>query len=248
MNPPGDWAGQVWSQDSTCSSKAATCQDYVQNNPSAFSQAYWTINSLKVYSNTGKTAPSSSAAPPQTSVTPSPTADPVSISTPFDSLTLAPPPKSSSSSTTEPTPAPTTTQAVNSPSTSAPAPQATQPAANSGGESLGSSTPDGPLTENPIPENHRLGSTTPDGPVTENRLKVRSLDRNVTDGRAHVELETRDVEKREAMVGSMVLASETPQGKLEEIPVEKLGKKGVGKRAGHLRFHRHMHLGSGRRF
>jgi len=59
----GDWAGQVWSTDATCSKKAATCDDYVQNNPEAFTNAFWTINSLKVYtgaaSNNG-TAPSAS--------------------------------------------------------------------------------------------------------------------------------------------------------------------------------------------
>ena len=45
----GDWAGSVWSSDPTCSSKAATCQDFVRNNPQAFANAYWSINSLKVY-------------------------------------------------------------------------------------------------------------------------------------------------------------------------------------------------------
>ncbi len=49
----GDWAGGVWSTDSTCSAKASTCQDFVQNNPSAFQDTYWLINSLKVYSENG---------------------------------------------------------------------------------------------------------------------------------------------------------------------------------------------------
>jgi hypothetical protein len=44
----GDWAGNSWSS-SSCSVKADTCNSYVQNNPNAFSDAYWTINSLKVY-------------------------------------------------------------------------------------------------------------------------------------------------------------------------------------------------------
>ena len=46
----GDWAGEesVWSS-SSCSSKASTCNDYVQNNPSAFEDTYWRLNSLKVY-------------------------------------------------------------------------------------------------------------------------------------------------------------------------------------------------------
>jgi hypothetical protein len=58
----GDWAGSVWSTDSTCSTQASTCQGFVQNNPSAFQDTYWLINSLKVYSDNG-------AAPTQTTIT-----------------------------------------------------------------------------------------------------------------------------------------------------------------------------------
>ncbi|KAF2118155.1 concanavalin A-like lectin/glucanase domain-containing protein [Lophiotrema nucula] len=52
----GDWAGEVWSSGS-CASKADTCESYVQNNPSAFANAYWTINSLKVYQDDGDATP-----------------------------------------------------------------------------------------------------------------------------------------------------------------------------------------------
>lgn len=45
----GNWAGSVWST-SKCSHLASTCNDYVQNNPSAFNGTYWLINSFKVYS------------------------------------------------------------------------------------------------------------------------------------------------------------------------------------------------------
>ncbi|EFX02491.1 beta-glucanase [Grosmannia clavigera kw1407] len=45
----GDWAGNVWSEDATCSAKASTCTTYVQQNPEAFTEAYWLINSIKVY-------------------------------------------------------------------------------------------------------------------------------------------------------------------------------------------------------
>ncbi|KAI9737273.1 MAG: hypothetical protein M1818_005806 [Claussenomyces sp. TS43310] len=45
----GDWAGDVWGSDATCSPLADTCNDYVNGNPSAFQEAYWLINSVKVF-------------------------------------------------------------------------------------------------------------------------------------------------------------------------------------------------------
>jgi len=44
----GQWAGEVWSSGS-CASAADTCDDYVGANPSAFTDAYWLVNSVKVY-------------------------------------------------------------------------------------------------------------------------------------------------------------------------------------------------------
>ena len=44
----GDWAGSVWNQNSECSAHGS-CQDYVAANPSDFEEAYWIVNSLKVY-------------------------------------------------------------------------------------------------------------------------------------------------------------------------------------------------------
>ncbi|KAJ5746684.1 hypothetical protein N7520_011866 [Penicillium odoratum] len=55
----GDWAGDVWSSGS-CSSYASTCDSYVQNNPSAFDDTYWSINSLKVYQQSSSSSSSSS--------------------------------------------------------------------------------------------------------------------------------------------------------------------------------------------
>ncbi|KAG9239965.1 concanavalin A-like lectin/glucanase domain-containing protein [Calycina marina] len=43
----GTWAGSVWS--GTCAAQANTCNTYVAQNPSAFVNAYWSINSVKVY-------------------------------------------------------------------------------------------------------------------------------------------------------------------------------------------------------
>lgn len=46
----GDWAGKVWSQDATCSALGSTCSEYVAANPDDFQEAFWLINSVKVYS------------------------------------------------------------------------------------------------------------------------------------------------------------------------------------------------------
>jgi len=51
----GDWAGKVWNSSATCSKLAPTCEDYVSNNPGAFSDAYWAIQSIKVYEPTNAT-------------------------------------------------------------------------------------------------------------------------------------------------------------------------------------------------
>ncbi|KAL8873273.1 MAG: hypothetical protein Q9198_007052, partial [Flavoplaca austrocitrina] len=60
----GDWAGREWSKDNVCSVKAPTCEEYVQNNPKAFTEAYWTINALKVYEFDGSsTSPESDQLP-----------------------------------------------------------------------------------------------------------------------------------------------------------------------------------------
>ncbi|KAL8791250.1 MAG: hypothetical protein Q9213_000207 [Squamulea squamosa] len=60
----GVWAGEVWADDPKCSGLAATCQEYVQNNPEAFADVYWMINALKVYTNgDGSTSSGSTTGP-----------------------------------------------------------------------------------------------------------------------------------------------------------------------------------------
>lgn len=56
----GDWAGQasVFGANSQCT---GTCQNYVQNNPTAFKDAYWSVNALKVYTTNGASASVSAA-------------------------------------------------------------------------------------------------------------------------------------------------------------------------------------------
>ncbi|KAF2146946.1 glycoside hydrolase family 16 protein [Aplosporella prunicola CBS 121167] len=82
----GDWAGNTWGTDEKCSALADSCDDYVANNPEAFKDAYWSINSLKVYK-TGEDAPASSSAPVSTS---EPTTSSVPVSTPAPVSTTTP--------------------------------------------------------------------------------------------------------------------------------------------------------------
>lgn len=84
----GDWAGSVW-ESGSCASKAATCNDYVQNNPEAFTEAYWTIKSLRVYQDNGEAPiPSSSASPIlSSSRLPVPSAIPSETDTLIETLT-----------------------------------------------------------------------------------------------------------------------------------------------------------------
>jgi len=43
----GSWAGPAF--PANCPQYGNNCNSYVQNNPSAFADAYWSVNSLKVY-------------------------------------------------------------------------------------------------------------------------------------------------------------------------------------------------------
>lgn len=45
----GDWAGKVWDENEACKGKATTCEEYVAHNPTSFKEAYWVVNSIKVY-------------------------------------------------------------------------------------------------------------------------------------------------------------------------------------------------------
>ncbi|OAA66750.1 beta-glucanase [Niveomyces insectorum RCEF 264] len=77
----GDWAGNVWSQDATCAARGSSCAAYVAQNPDAFVDAYWLINSIQVYQAAASAGPirgngSSSrkrrTAPPSRGVVPTP--------------------------------------------------------------------------------------------------------------------------------------------------------------------------------
>lgn len=82
----GDWAGAVWGTDSICAAKAGTCQDYVRNHPGDFQEAYWSVNSLKVYSDSGNSANAANRV-----ASPSPSSIIAPVSTPISSASVAVP-------------------------------------------------------------------------------------------------------------------------------------------------------------
>ncbi|KAL1306214.1 hypothetical protein AAFC00_004310 [Neodothiora populina] len=59
----GDWAGSVYSSSGCplASDGSNGCVNYVGNNPSAFTGAYWEVDSIKVYSESVSASPSSSS-------------------------------------------------------------------------------------------------------------------------------------------------------------------------------------------
>lgn len=120
----GDWAGNVWGQDLVCSPQASSCQEFVQNNPNAFVDAYWKVNSLKVYQShhdqaygkmtSVKSAESSTVASsqPLSSPAPIPLRESSTSTLPIESTVLPP-----STPTAAPTSPPTTlTTAAQKPS------------------------------------------------------------------------------------------------------------------------------------
>ncbi|CAK7222654.1 hypothetical protein SCUCBS95973_004917 [Sporothrix curviconia] len=72
----GDWAGAVWADDATCAPLATTCSEYVQQNAAAFVDAYWLINSVKVFqassSSSKRRSPFRAAEPKKEGIVPKP--------------------------------------------------------------------------------------------------------------------------------------------------------------------------------
>ncbi|KAJ5179177.1 hypothetical protein N7492_002387 [Penicillium capsulatum] len=52
----GDWASGAWNTTASCAKKADTCDEFVANQPNAFADSYWKINSLKAYTMNGAKA------------------------------------------------------------------------------------------------------------------------------------------------------------------------------------------------
>ena len=53
----GDWAGQTWSKSGECAAKAPTCEAFVAANPQALGEAYWLVNAVKVFEQSGQAKP-----------------------------------------------------------------------------------------------------------------------------------------------------------------------------------------------
>ncbi|KAJ4291122.1 hypothetical protein N0V90_010320 [Kalmusia sp. IMI 367209] len=49
----GEWAGKVWDDKCAAKTGTSTCQEYVQNNPEVFADAYWEIAGLKWFEKEG---------------------------------------------------------------------------------------------------------------------------------------------------------------------------------------------------
>lgn len=112
----GDWAGDTWAS-SSCAQQASTCDAFVSDNPGAFKDAYWTVNSLKVYQSNGGSQ-SSSSIPSYSTPTPYSVSNIVSASPPYSA-------NSSKTVPAYPTQASVTAPAGSAPAYSAPAPAST---------------------------------------------------------------------------------------------------------------------------
>lgn len=157
----GDWAGadDVW-EEGSCGKKAKTCNEYVRDNPEAFTEAYWEINALKVYQDDGKppSTPEYPAAPPKSTA--------ISVPVPVSSVQASQYPvipsvssqvvlPSSSKLASETPSKPTITPAVPLPSSQAPAPVVPTPSRT--GRPQGSGRPSQPINTQIRPAPTGLG-------------------------------------------------------------------------------------------
>ncbi|KAI0126827.1 putative endo-1,3(4)-beta-glucanase [Xylariales sp. AK1849] len=99
----GDWAGNVWADSCATSTGVSSCSVYVGNNPAAFKNMYWSINSIKVFqqSSVGTTTSTSTSTTSSTSSTTSTT-----------STSTTKPTTTTTTSTTTSTTKPTTTTTI----------------------------------------------------------------------------------------------------------------------------------------
>ena len=103
----GDWAGNTFGSCSAANN-GQSCQAFVQNNPSAFANAFWSVNALKVYQNNG--ASQNVAAP-----APSPKPTSIAASVPVTSPTPVTQTTTSKAAVLPPSQAPSPPPAQSSP-------------------------------------------------------------------------------------------------------------------------------------
>ncbi|KAF3484119.1 1,3(4)-beta-glucanase [Arthroderma uncinatum] len=113
----GGWADGMWPTDEVCSKKAPTCMEYVQKNPEAFVDTYWSIRYMKVYQQ-GTAPTKSTQAPPVPSSSAQSTIK--STSTTIDTTSTTP-----AGSSTQDVPVPTVSSSTSA--VSQPTGQPTQP-------------------------------------------------------------------------------------------------------------------------
>jgi len=109
----GAWAGSAWG-GSCAAAHGGSCNAFVQNNPGAFKDAYWLVNSLKVYQDDGspasapvvQVAAASSTAPVvSTAEVAAPASSPTTVAS-VAAVSSPPPPPPPSQPATTPAPAP----------------------------------------------------------------------------------------------------------------------------------------------
>lgn len=84
----GDYGNAVWGQDDRCDRYAATCPEYVANNPEAFANAYWDVRYIDAYQWDPKGA--NSTAPIRTTTTTTSSSSTTASSTSSSARTSAP--------------------------------------------------------------------------------------------------------------------------------------------------------------
>ena len=113
----GSWAGNVWSGSSCAQAHGGDCNAFVRDNPQAFKETFWTVNSLKVYQDNGP-SPNRAAQPAQ--------APPKSPEPAKPSVAAAPPPPAQTTQAADPSTSYVATVYVTAAPTPTPAQQKAQ--------------------------------------------------------------------------------------------------------------------------
>lgn len=136
----GQWAGAIW-EEGSCAKKAATCEEYVRDNPEAFANAYWEVNGLKVYQDDGKAPNIAPPSSPAQSSAAAPPAQSTVVVPPAQSTAVAPPAPAPTDNFSYPAPPPESSQAPPTVSSIAQSPDVAVPAPTSAAASASAPAP-----------------------------------------------------------------------------------------------------------